>query len=152
VYAVTIETVRMFRLGVALVCALPVSAEADHLTIEPGQWKITSNTVKNGATKPPTVETRCITPKQSGDISRTFGSVTGILNSSCAPTQYETTGRKFTWHLQCKGGLNLDILGIFDFDTRSHYTATVTTKGWLAGELTDMKTEIEGARVGACPR
>jgi hypothetical protein len=150
---VTTGDMRLCGLAIALLCLLPVQpvlAEADSLTIEPGQWKITSNTVMNGATKPPTAQVRCLTPEQANDIVRTFGSVTGILNSACDPTQYETVGRRFKWHLQCTGQLNLDILGSFNFDSRSHYTATVITKGWIAGELTNMKTELEGERVSAC--
>jgi hypothetical protein len=144
---------RLCGLAMALLCLLPVqtvSAEADKLTIEPGQWKITSNTVMNGATKPPAVQMRCLTPEQAGDIVRTFGSITGIVNSACDPTRYETVGRRFTWHLQCKGQLDRDMMGIFNFDSRSHYTATVTVKGWIAGELINMTTEVEGERVSAC--
>ena len=32
-----------------------------------------------------------------------------------------------------------------------HYTATILTKGWMAGSLmSDVKTELEGEHVGAC--
>lgn len=144
----------MFRLGVVLLCSLPgmlVSAAADDLTIESGQWKVTANIMMNGATVPPSVKARCLTPEQAGDLAKTFGPVMGTINSTCEPTEYQTTGRRMKWHLQCKGQLDLDIAGDFNFDSSSHYTATVSSKGWMAGTLiSDAKTELEGERVGEC--
>jgi len=63
---------RMTRFGLILFCALPLSAvpaAADNL-VEPGQWKVTSSTVMNGASSPPQVKARCLTPEQAGDIAR----------------------------------------------------------------------------------
>jgi Protein of unknown function (DUF3617) len=144
----------MFRFGMALLCSLPlllVSAAADDLAIEPGQWKVTSNIVMNGAPAPTSVKARCLTPEQAGDVTKTFGPVMGTINSTCDPIESETTGRRFKWHLQCKGQLDLDISGDFNFDSPSHYTATVASKGWMAGTLiSDVKTQLEGERVSAC--
>jgi hypothetical protein len=138
----------------ALLCLLPaliVSAGADNLTIEPGQWKVTSTTVMNGATAQPAVKGRCLTPEQAGDVAKTFGAVSGTVNSTCEPAASETDGRTLKWHLQCKGQLNLDVLGSFNFDSPTHYTATVASKAWMGGSLmSDVKTELEGERVGAC--
>jgi hypothetical protein len=137
-----------------LLCLLPaliVSAGADNLTIEPGQWKVTSTTVMNGATAQPAVKGRCLTPEQAGDVAKTFGAVSGTVNSTCEPAASETDGRTLKWHLQCKGQLNLDVLGSFNFDSPTHYTATVASKAWMGGSLmSDVKTELEGERVGAC--
>jgi hypothetical protein len=145
---------RMIRFGMTLLCALPVlmvSAEADDLTIEPGQWKVTSTTVMNGAATQPAVKARCLTPEQAGDVAKTFGPVSGTINSNCEPAEFETTGRTMKWHLQCKGQLDLDVAGNFNFDSSSHYTATVSSKGWMAGALmSDVKTELEGERIGEC--
>src|SRR5882757_4876615 len=144
----------MIRYGMAMLCSLPmlmVSAEADNLTIEPGQWKVTSNTVMNGATMPPAMKGRCLTPEQAGDVAKTFGAVSGTVNSTCEPAASETDGSTLKWHLQCKGQLDLDVLGSFNFDSPSHYTATISSKGRMAGQLiSDVKTEIEGERVGEC--
>ncbi len=144
----------MIRFGMILLCLLPVlivSAEAGDLTIEPGQWKVTSNTVMNGATMQPAVKARCLTPEQAGDVAKTFGPVSGTINSTCEPAEYETSERKLKWHLQCKGQLDLDVSGNFDFDSPSHYTATISSKGWMAGALiSDVRTELEGERVSEC--
>jgi hypothetical protein len=86
----------MIRFGMTLLCALPVlmvSAKADDLTIEPGQWKVTSTTVMNGATTRPAVKARCLTSEQAGDVAKTFGPVSGTINSTCEPAEFETTGR-----------------------------------------------------------
>jgi Protein of unknown function (DUF3617) len=145
---------RTIRYGTTWLCALPVlvvSATADDLTIEPGQWKTTSNTTANGGPTPQAVKSRCFTPEQAGDLLKTFGPVSSTINSTCAPTVFATTGRTMKWHLACKGQLDLDIQGNFNFDTATHYTATISSKGWMAGQLiSDIKTEVEGERVGEC--
>jgi hypothetical protein len=143
----------MSRLGLILFCALPaliVPAAADNL-IEPGQWKVTSSTVMNGAAMQPAVKARCLTAEQTGDIAKTFGPSSGTVNSTCEPAELETAGRKLKWHLRCRGQMDMDVLGNFDFDSPVHYTATVTSKAWMAGSLmSDVKTELEGERVSAC--
>jgi hypothetical protein len=143
----------MTRLGMILFCTLPLlsaSAAAENL-IEPGQWKVTSNTVMNGAAMPPQVKARCLTPEQAGDLATTFGPVSGTINSACERPEYERTGRMLKWRLQCKGQLDVDVAGSFNFDSSLHYTATITSKGRMAGSLiSDVKTELEGERVSDC--
>lgn len=144
----------MNRLAAPLLWALPLltaPAGADDLTIEPGQWKVTSRTVLNGAATPPTVKARCLTPEQARDVAGTFGPAMGTVNSTCKPAEFETTGRKLKWRLECRGQLDIAVAGEFDFDSPSHYTATVSSKGWMADSLiSDVKTELEGERIGAC--
>jgi len=137
-----------------LLCALPVlivSAEASDLAIEPGQWKVTSTTLMNGAVTQPGVKARCISPEQAADVAKTFGPVSGTVNSTCEPAESEIAGRVLKWHLLCKGQLDIDVSASFNFDSPSHYTATVSSKGRMAGQLiSDVKTEIEGERIGEC--
>ena len=143
----------MSRFWLALSCAialLTVSAAADSL-IEPGQWKVTTNTLMNGATMPPQVKARCLTPEQTGDIGKTFGPMMGTVNSTCERTEYEAAGRSLKWRLQCKGDLDMDVSGDFKFDSPTHYTATIASKGWMAGSLiSDVQTKLEGERVSEC--
>jgi hypothetical protein len=43
------------------------------------------------------------------------------------------------------------VFGSFNFDSPTHYTATVISKGSMAGRLiSDVKTDLEGERVGEC--
>ena len=66
-------------------------------------------------------------------------------------TEYEATGRTLKWRLQCRGQLDVDVAGQFNFDSPLHYTATITSKGRMAGALiSDVKTELEGERVSDC--
>ena len=143
----------MSRLGLLLFCvlaALIVPAAADDL-IEPGQWKVTSSTVMNGAAMQRTVKDRCLSAEQVGDLAKTFGPSTGTVNSTCEPAELGTAGRLLKWRLRCRGQMDMEVFGTFDFDSPVHYTATVTSKAWMAGSLmSDVKTELEGERVGAC--
>jgi Protein of unknown function (DUF3617) len=144
----------MTRFGMILLCALPLlgaSAAAEGL-IEPGQWKVTASTVMNGVVSPPQAKARCLTPEQTGDVATTFGPVSGTVNSTCERKEFDTTGRTLKWRLICRGQLDMDVAGSFNFDSPHHYTATITSKGEMAGRLmSDVKTELEGERVGDCP-
>jgi hypothetical protein len=143
--------VKIFPLSALAFSVLTVSAAAAD-GIDPGQWRITSNTQMNGATAPPQVKDRCLTPEQAGDIAATFGPQTNTINSTCERTEYEATGTKLKWRMQCKGQIDMDISGDFSFDSPRHYTATIATKGWMAGQLmSDVKTGLEAERVGECP-
>jgi hypothetical protein len=128
------------------------AAEAEDL-IEPGQWKVTTNMTMNGATSPPQGKMRCITADQAADVAKTFGPVSGTVNSTCETPQSELNGHLLKWRLQCRGTLDLDVEGQFNFDGPRHYSATVTSKGRMAGQLiSDVKSELEGERVGECPQ
>ena len=144
----------MNRFWISLVCALAMlTAAAAENSIEPGQWKVTTNTLMNGAAVPPQVKSRCLTPEQAGDIGKTFGPAMTTVNSTCARTEYEASERRLKWRLQCKGQLDMDVSGDFNFDSPTHYTARITTKGWMAGALmSDVKTELEGERVSECEK
>ncbi len=144
----------MNRLALTLLCLLQApaaSAAAETLSIEPGQWKVTSTTQMNGAATPPAVKARCLSAEQAGDVAKTFGPASNTVNSTCAPAEPETTGTALKWHVQCKGQIDIEVWCDFNFDSPTHYTATVSSKGWMAGKLmSDVKTEIVGERVGEC--
>jgi hypothetical protein len=130
------------------VVTVPAAAEN---SIEPGQWKVTTHSLVNGGAMPPQIKTRCLTPEQAGDVGKTFGPVIDTVNSNCERTEYEATGRRLKWRLKCKGQIDMDVAGDFNFDSPRHYTATITTKGWMAGQLmSDLKTELEGEHIGVC--
>ena len=94
---------------------------------------------------------RCLTPEQVSDVAKTFGPVSGTVNSTCEQPKYEATERTLKWRLQCRGQLDVDVTGNFNFDTPLHYTATITSKGRMAGALiSDVKTELRGERIGDC--
>ena len=81
----------------------------------------------------------------------TFGPVSGTVNSDCAAPTIEAAGKTLKWRLQCRGQLDIDAAAEFTFDSPRHYTATITSKGKMAGALiSDVKTDIEAERVGDC--
>ena len=143
----------MTGLAMLSVCAavlLASAAKAEGL-IEPGQWKVTTTTTMNGAASPPQDKMRCITPDQAADVAKTFGPVAGTVNSTCDTPKSELNGRLLKWRLQCRGTLDLDVDGDFNFDAPRHYSATVISKGKMAGQLiSDVKSELQGERVGEC--
>jgi hypothetical protein len=121
--------------------------------IEPGQWTVTQSTVMNGNVVPPQAKARCITSEQAADVARTFGPVSGTINSTCEAPSSAWTGRTLTWRLQCRGQLDMDVARDFNFESPQHYTATITSKGRMAGALiSDVETKVVGERVGDCPK
>ena len=137
-------------IGLGLLSATTSAPAAENI-IEPGQWKVTSTTVINGAVRPTQVKGRCISAEQAADVTRTFGPVSGTINSTCDAPDIKTTERTLSWRLKCRGQLDADVAGEFNFDSPQHYTAMVTSQGRMAGALiSDVKTGIEGERVGDC--
>jgi len=145
----------MTRLGIICLCALPAmpaAALAEGL-IEPGQWTVTQSMVMNGNVIPPQAKARCVTPEQADDVAKTFGPVSGTINSTCEAPTSELNGKTLKWRLQCRGQLDMDVGGDFNFDSPRHYTATITSKGTMGGALiSDVKTQVVGERVGDCPK
>jgi len=119
--------------------------------VEPGLWKITTLTVSNGVAAPPRESTRCLTAEQTADIAATFSPVAQTINSECAPIERSLVGGKLSWRLVCKGQLDMELTGEFNFDNARHYTATVRTRAQIAGmPMANAVNSIEGAWVSAC--
>lgn len=145
----------MTRFGTVLLCwLLPLAAlRAAESVIEPGEWKVTSTSSVNGALQPLQSKSRCITPEQAQDVVKTFGPVSATINSNCADPEVRSGGQTLDWRLQCRGQLDADIAGHFQFDSLQHYTAAVTSQGRMAGKLiSDVRTRIVGERLGDCAK
>ena len=142
----------MTKLAIALFGLLTTAmAAAAQGLIEAGEWKVTSSAVINGTTSPPQSKSRCLTPAQAENVAATFGPVSGTVNSDCEAPTIEAAGKTLKWRLQCRGQLDIDATGEFTFDNPHHYTAIIASKGKMAGALiSDVKTDIEGERVGDC--
>ena len=99
----------MVRLAMAAAAVLAVTGvRAAENLVEPGQWKVTSSNVINGMATPPQAKARCITPQQAEDVTKTFGPVSGTINSDCADPEIETSGKTLSWRLQCRGQLDAE--------------------------------------------
>ena len=147
----------IYRAGSTVVIALaafalaPAAACADG--IDPGLWKITTHTESGGMAGPPHVSSKCLTAEQTGDLGATFSPIPATVNSACAPIERSLKGPLLSWHLVCKGQLNMDLSGAFDFDGPHHYSGTVRTKAEMAGvPMVDSQNTIEGEWVSTCPQ
>jgi uncharacterized protein DUF3617 len=142
------------RLGTILLYLLvPTAASrAGEPLINPGQWKVTSTTTINGVAQPAQAKSRCVTAEQAEDVARTFGPVSGTINSTCAGSEIDLAGKTLIWRLQCRGQLDAEIVGHFEFDSPRHYKATIVSQGWMAGALiSNVRSGLEGERLGECP-
>ncbi|MGC1776888.1 MAG: DUF3617 family protein [Xanthobacteraceae bacterium] len=121
--------------------------------IDPGLWTIIDRIENGGVISPPHISSKCLTSDQTGDLATTFSPVATTVNSDCAPIERSLKGPLLTWHLVCKGQLNMDLSGEFNFDSPHHYTGTVHTKAEMPGmPPVDTQNTVEGHWVSACPQ
>lgn len=137
---------------VAAILAAPVStAFADG--IEAGLWKVTTTSVTGDRAGPPRQSSKCLTAEQVKDLAATFSPIASTINSTCAPIERSFDGKKLAWHLVCKGQLDMQLDGEFDFDSPHHYTGTVVSAASMAGQpMPGSKNTVEGEWVSACPQ
>jgi hypothetical protein len=125
---------------------------AQNERIDHGWWKTTTNVVMNGAQMPPEVKTRCLSPEQAGDPVKTFSPEVASVNTECKKIEETMQAGRLKWHMQCKGQIDIDVTGDFTFDSATHYSATVATKAFMAGQkVADSRAAIEGEHSGPCP-
>jgi hypothetical protein len=137
-------------IATALLLGGLMAARADGL--QAGQWKVVSRPENNGVAGPQMENMRCLTDDDVKDLDRIFSPVSRTTNSTCERTEHESTSQRLKWRLQCTGQLDMDVAGEFLFDSPQHYTATVTARSSMMGRmLNDVRTAIEGQRVGECP-
>jgi hypothetical protein len=144
---------RQVVLGVALAAtAFALAASIAFAEgIEPGLWKITSRTETGGVIGPPHESARCLTAEQTKDLAATFSPVSRTQNSVCAPIERSFNGGRLTWKLVCKGQLDMELSGEFNFDDPHHYTATTRTKAAMAGQtMIDSQDTLEALWVSEC--
>jgi Protein of unknown function (DUF3617) len=146
-----LTVVALEAVALAMVVLAPSGAAADG--IDPGLWKITTHTETGGMVAPPHVSSKCLTVEQTGDLGTTFSPIPATVNSVCAPMERSFKGPLLSWHLVCKGALNMELSGTFDFDAPHHYSGTVRTRAEMAGmPAVDSQNTIEGEWVSACPQ
>ena len=120
--------------------------------IAPGLWQITSRTETGGVIGPPHESSKCLTAEQVRDLPTTFSPIPRTINSTCDAIERSFADDKLTWRLVCKGELNMQLDGEFNFDEPHHYTGTVRTKAVMAGmPMVDAQDTLEGRWVSACP-
>jgi hypothetical protein len=129
------------------VLGLPAAADG----ISPGLWQLTETVVMNGTASQPQVRTRCLSAEQAGDTAATFSPQYRTVNSDCERAEFESTASKLRWRMVCKGQMEMDVSGDFTFDTPKHYTATIQSKGSMAGrEVVNSSVAIQAEHLGEC--
>jgi len=135
----------------ALLAVSPSIACADG--IEAGLWKITTVSEDDGMAGPPRQTAKCLTADQVADLPATFSPIASTINSTCEPMQRSFDGKKLNWHLVCKGQLDMELNGAFNFDGPHHYTGMVESRASMAGHaMPGSKSTVEGEWVSACPQ
>lgn len=120
--------------------------------VRPGQWRITTRVLMNGTTMPAEVKTRCLTAEQAGDPARTFSPEVAAVNTACERLDQKLDRGRLTWRMRCRGQIDIDVEGEFNFDSPERYIATVRTKAFMAGRpVADSSAAIEGVHAGPCP-
>jgi hypothetical protein len=142
---------RVAVIAAALLAASFMARAAFADGIEPGFWKITSRTATGGVIGPPHESSKCLTADQAHDLATTFSPVPSTINSVCAPIERSLNGQRLTWRLTCKGQLDMELSGEFNFDSSHHYTATVLTKATIGGmQMVDSQNTLEAQWVSEC--
>ena len=135
--------------SLAVCCVMLPPAAADG--IAPGEWKLTETIVMNGNKTPVQTRTRCLSPEQAGDTAATFSPEYRTVNSGCERVEFNSSATALRWRMRCTGQLDMDVAGDFTFDTPRHYSATIVSKGAMAGrEVVNTTVSIEGEHVGEC--
>ena len=131
----------------AFLLASPALADG----LQAGQWKVTSTPEINGAPAPGNTRLRCMTPAEVADLGKTFSPEANTVGATCERAEHELTATSLKWRLACTGQVNMDVAGIFAFETPQRYTAEVRTQMTMAGQIMQSRVKIEGERVGECP-
>jgi len=133
--------------AVGCICAGAAAADG----IAPGEWKLTETVIMNGQATPSQVRTRCLSPEQAGDTTKTFSPDYRTVNSACERVAFTATSTTLRWRMVCKGQVDMDVAGDFIFDTAKHYSAKIVSKGAIAGrQFVDSSVSIEGEHIGEC--
>jgi hypothetical protein len=119
--------------------------------IDPGLWKVITRTETGGVIGPPHESSKCLTVDQVHDLATTFSPIPQTINSVCSPIERTLNGRRLSWHLVCKGQLDMELTGDFNFDSPHHYSGTVRTQAAMAGmQMVDSQNELEGQWQSEC--
>jgi hypothetical protein len=93
-----------------------------------------------------------LTAEAVADLDKTFSPVSRTTNSTCEQVEHEVSPQRLKWRLQCRGQIDMDVAGEFTFDSPEHYSATIVARSSMQGRLMqEVRTSIQGERVGECP-
>ena len=101
------------------------------------------------------IRRECLTRRRrSATSAATFSpDPAATINSVCAPIEHSLDGPQLTWHLVCKGQLDMEVSGDFNFDSPHHYTGTMRKARRFRhadGRLRKIRSKAQW--VSACPQ
>jgi hypothetical protein len=139
----------------AAILLLPGAAQAQ--SPQPGLWRTTSKMQMTGvpgmSNMPPqeNTGTTCVTPEMAKDPAKSFRPEVGRGAQDC---KYNSNwaGAQLTYEMTCGGREPMTAKGTYTFDgpTRFRGSSTMTQSG--GGQRVQVNVQIEGQRVGECPR
>ena len=121
--------------------------------IEPGLWKITTRVESDGVVGPPRESGKCLTAEETRDLAKTFSPFANTVNSECAPLERSFVDGKLSWRLVCKGQLDMELIGEFNFDAPRHYSAMIRNRAVMAGmQVVNSQNMLDAQWVSECSR
>ena len=138
--------------GFAMIAALTFAAAAGaaQLNAEPGLWKTTVKSHRNGMDQAPRTNTNCVTQKQIEDMSKAFAPPQDSGQMTCKQTKFSETSDSVNWKYDCTGQITISSEGSIKLDSPHHYTGKMSFKGNAMGQPIDDSSTMEGERLGPC--
>jgi Protein of unknown function (DUF3617) len=134
-----------------LICSLSSSFAAD-LNFRPGLWKMTMRTQGAGGPPQGRTTTKCFTRDQAKDLASKVPPSSNANGESCKRTEFKQTSDSLSWKVECTGQATISSEGALRFDSPEHYTGTQTVHMTYGGKTTDSSAQIQGQRIGDCPK
>src|ERR1700730_15991354 len=104
--------------------------------LQAGQWKTVQSPEIDGIAGPVQETMLCLTQEAVLDLEKTFSPISRTTNSTCERTEQ----------------IDMDVAREFIFITPEQYTATITARSSMLGQLMQsVRTSIDAQRVGDCP-
>lgn len=137
-------------LAATLAVLIVVASVIAQSPIRPGRWEVTMQMQMPGSTiqMPEMKSTRCVTPEDSKDPSRSLPSGPegrGGQKSDCKMSDYKVSGNTATWKMACTGPQPMTGTSEMTF-TDDSYTSTMKMDS-AQGQMT---MKMSGKRVGDC--
>lgn len=126
---------------------------------QPGLWRTTAKTQMTGvpgmpAGMPPqeNTGTQCVTPEMAKDPAKGFKPDVGRATQDC---KYNSnwTGSQLTYEMTCGAGQeSMTAKGSYTFESPTKFRGNGAVTSSAGGQSMQMTMQMEGQRVGECPR
>lgn len=143
------KTLAVISIG-ATAFAFATSAMAATLNAQPGEWKVSVTTVRNGEPGEPRTNSTCITKDQLENLSSRLAAPRKSQTENCQRISFDQKETTVDWKYQCTGDFTINTMGSIKFDSPTHYTGTMKTSSTIRGQTVDSVTKMDATRVGEC--